>query len=116
MAETKTKSSENDSHASAKGRALAGGAAAAGLAGAVALAANGRVKRRSLPGVGKKRRRMAPPSVSMPHVSKPTRKALGATTRALGKTTVEVGKAGVRAGELAAEFRRVREQAQKRGS
>lgn len=86
--------------ASAKGPALVGGAAAlAGLAGAIALAINGRGKRRSLPDAIKKRRRKA------------TRKALGATTKALGKTTVAVGKAGYRAGELAAEVRRVREQA-----
>jgi hypothetical protein len=36
---------------------------------------------------------------------------VGATTKALGKTALEVGKAGYRIGELAAEFRRVHEQA-----
>jgi len=85
---------------SGKGPALVGGVAAfAGVAGAVAFAFNGRGKSRSLPDAIKKRRRKA------------ARKALGTTTKALGKTTVAVGKAGYRVGELAAEVRRVREQA-----
>jgi hypothetical protein len=100
----------------------------AGLVGAVALSLNGRGKGLSLPGVGKKRSRLAPPSIPMPHVSKPalpklkgdsgkaTRKALGTTTKALGRTAMEIGKAGYRAGELAAEVRRVREQASQKTS
>lgn len=109
---------------SSKVPALAGGAVLAGLAGVVALSLNGRGKGLpSLPGVGKKRSPLAPPGIPLPHVSKPTlpklkgdsgkatRKALGATTKALGRTATEIGKAGYRAGELAAEVRRVREQA-----
>jgi hypothetical protein len=105
----------------AKAPAMAG-AAAAGLFGAIAIARHGRRGGISLPGVGKKRRRMALPSVSVPKLPKPhapqlkgdgkaTRKALGATARAVGSAAAEVGKAGYRVGELTAEIRQVREQA-----
>lgn len=105
----------------AKGPALAGGAALAALAGGVVLVRNGRgSKGLSLPSVGRKRHGVHMPHVSMPHVPKPqlphrsngeTGDALRATAKALTATAVEVGKAGYRAGELAAEVRRVREQA-----
>jgi len=88
---------------------IAGGVALAGLTG-VALSRNGRGKS-ALPGIGKKRTPVAMPSISMPKVSRPTRKALGATAKAFGDVAVEVGKAGYRVGELASEVRRVREQA-----
>lgn len=71
----------------------------AGLGGAAAFVLSRRGQGRSLQDVVKKRRRRA------------TRKALGTTTKALGKTAVAVGKTGYRVGELAAEVRRVREQA-----
>jgi hypothetical protein len=105
----------------AKAPAMAG-AAAAGVMGAVALSRKSRRGGVSLPGVGRKRRRVPLPNVSMPSVPKPhvpqlsgdgkaTRRALGATARAVGSAAVEVGKAGYRVGELTAEIRQVREQA-----
>jgi len=109
----------------AKGPALAGGAALAAVAGGVVLARNGRrSKGFSLPGIGRKRRGIHMPHVSVPHVSMPhlphrsdgdTTEALRATAKALGVAAAEVGKAGYRAGELASEVRRVREQAARTG-
>jgi hypothetical protein len=107
-----------------KGPAVAGGAALAGLAAGVAISRNGHGKRKSLPSLGRRRKRISMPDLSVPKVtsriSKPkigggesTRKALGATAKALGNTAVEVGKAGYKVGELTSEVRRVREQAEK---
>jgi hypothetical protein len=108
----------------AKGPAL-GGAALAAIAGGVALARHSRRSSGlSLPGMGRKHRGIHMPNVSMPHLSLPhlpqrsggdTTKTLGATTKALGAAAVEVGKAGYRVGELAAEVRRMREQAARKG-
>jgi hypothetical protein len=106
---------------------IAGGVALAGLAaGGLALARNGQIKGHSLPGVGKKRRGMHMPKVSMPKLPTPdasklkvdgktTRKVLGTSAKAFGDMAVEIGKAGYRVGELTSEVRRVREQASKEG-
>jgi len=109
----------------AKGPALAGAAALAAIAGGVLLARRGRRgKRRSLPSIGKQRRSIHMPGVALPHVAKPhlphwsdgeTTEVLRATAKALGAAAVEFSKAGYRAGELAAEVRRLREQAARNG-
>jgi hypothetical protein len=98
-----------------KGPAVAGGAALAGLAAGVAISRNGHGKRKSLPSLGRRRKRISMPDLSMPKIGggEATRKALGATAKALGNTAVEVGKAGYKVGELTSEVRRVREQAEK---
>lgn len=125
MAEAKAESAETErSTKRAAGPALAGGAAIAAVAGGIAIARNARNGSRkgkgvSLPFVGGKRRRIAMPRVSLPHLSKPdddSKGALRATAKAFGGTAVEIGKAGYRVGELTSEIRRVREQAAHKGN
>jgi hypothetical protein len=100
----------------AKRPALAGGAALAAIAGGVALAKNGRrSKGFALPSLKRKRSGLHLPHVSMPHLphrsDEQTTDVLRATAKALGSAAVEIGKTGYRVGELAADVRRVREQA-----
>jgi hypothetical protein len=117
LAETASKAGETLGQVGSriKGPAVAGGAALAGLAAGVAISRNGHGKRKSLPSLGRRRKRISMPDLSMPKIGggEATRKALGATAKALGNTAVEVGKAGYKVGELTSEVRRVREQAEK---